>query len=67
MIAFGANIGIVSSDVLALHTANCGEVNANVSQFGYTDLGTSSSAQLVGYKHSAISYSSYQLFSVLSP
>jgi len=54
LIACGAHTGIVSSDVHALHKANCGEIYANVSHFGYTGLGTSSSAQLVGYKHSAM-------------
>jgi len=54
LIACGAKGGIVSSDVHVLHKANCGEVYANVPQFGYTGLGTISSAQLVGHKHAAI-------------
>jgi len=55
LISCGANCRIVSSDAHVFHMGYCDKVNANVSQFGHIGFGTSSSAQLTGYKHLVIS------------
>jgi len=47
------NGGVGGTDVHVLQKAYCAEICAIVSQFGSNGLGTSSSAQLAGYKNSA--------------